>query len=101
MAVIITRLHNNLPDNRKSREVSAFLRRLVHTTFTGEEFAQFIDDLTELVEALNAKYRTTKPYYVTGSPGDNSVGVRLDGSDKSIYAVLCPIGKSYTDIRII
>lgn len=98
--VIITSVHNSLPSNAKTTTLNTIMRGLVHTTFTDAELSEFVKDLNELVDTLNELHPRTKKLFVTTSPYDTSISVRLDGCDKTLYAALCVIGKPYSENTI-
>ena len=93
---IIIRVHSTLPKNRKSDEISEYMRKLVYTTFTTEEYRIFVEDMKCLVAFLNAKYPKTKAFEVSEHPYSNSLSIG-SSNDQSIWATFCPIGKSYSE----
>lgn len=96
---IITSVHNSLPKNKKSEEISEYMRKLVHVTFTPAEYKDFVEELKVLVEFLNGKYPRTKPFFVSESLRTNSVGIRIDGTCEGLYASLFEIGNSWTEFK--
>lgn len=93
---IIIRVHSTLPKNRKSTEISEYMRKLVYTTFTTDEYRIFVEDMKCLVAFLNSKYPQTKEFEVWEHPFSNSLSIG-SSSDQSIWATFCPIGKSYSE----
>lgn len=97
--IIITSVHNSLPKNKKSEEISEYMRKLVHVTFTPAEYKDFVEELKVLVEFLNGKYPKTKLYSIRTSRNREYIAVALDGTDKNIWAAFLPIGVSFTEFK--
>lgn len=97
--IIITSVHNSLPKNKKSEEISEYMRKLVHVTFTPAEYKDFVEELKVLVEFLNEKYPRTKPFFVFGCKHTHSLGIRIEGSCGGLYASLFEIGDNWTTFK--
>ena len=97
--MIITSVHNSLPKNKKSEEISEYMRKLVHVTFTPAEYKDFVEELKVLVEFLNGKYPRTKAFFVFGCKHTHSLGIRIEGTCEGLYASLFEIGDSWTTIK--
>lgn len=97
--IIITRVSNSLPKNKKSEEIDWYMRKLEHVTFTPDEYKDFVEELRLIVEFLNGKYPRTKPFFVFESLRTHSVGVRVDGTCEGLYASLYEIGASWTETK--
>lgn len=96
---IITSVHNSLPKNKKSEEISEYMRKLVHITFTPAEYKDFVEELKVLVEFLNGKYPRTKVFFVFESLHTHSVGIRIEGTCENLYARLFDIGDSWIEFK--
>lgn len=93
---IITSIHNNLPTNKKTQELSDLLRDWFGTLFENdEEWAGFILNLRALVKVVNARYPKTKAFFVTAL--GNNVSIRLDGTDKALSVSVVQITSRYKD----
>ena len=97
--IIITSVHNSLPKNKKSEEISEYMRKLVHVTFTPDEYKDFVEELKVLVEFLNGKYPRTKAFFVFESLHTHSLGIRIEGTCEGLYASLFEIGDSWTTFK--
>lgn len=98
--IIVTSVHNSLPKNKKSEEISEYMRKLVHVTFTPDEYKDFVEELKVLVEFLNGKYPRTKAFFVFESPHTHhSLGIRIEGTCEGLYASLFEIGDSWTEFK--
>lgn len=97
--IIITYVHSSLPSNRKAAEITQYMRQLVSVTFTPAEYDAFIVELTGMVAGLNEKYPSSKAYWVRKSLSKECVSVALEGTDRSIWAALHPIGISFTEFK--
>lgn len=93
---IIISVHSALPKNRKSDEINKYMRKLVYTTFTTDEYRTFVEDMKCLVAFLNSKYPKTKAFEVHEHPYSNCFSIG-PGNDQNIWARFCPIGKSYSE----
>lgn len=93
---IIIRVHSTLPKNRKSDEINEYMRKLVYTTFTTDEYRVFVEDMKCLTAFLNSKYPKTKEFEVHEHSYSNCLSIGLS-SEQSIWATFCPIGKSYSE----
>lgn len=92
---VITRVHCNLPRNKKQTELENYLRGLIHISLTLDERKQLEKDLDGIVTFLNLKYPKATEYLITKDAG--WIAINAKGGDKSIYMVLEPIGESYTE----
>lgn len=97
--IIVTSVHNSLPKNKKSEEISEYMRKLVHVTFTPAEYKDFVEELEVLVEFLNGKYPRTKAFFVFESLHTHALGIRIDGTCEGLYASLFEIGDSWTTFK--
>lgn len=97
--IIITSVHNSLPKNKKSEEISEYMRKLVHVTFTPAEYKDFVEELKALVEFLNGKYPRTKTFFVFESLCAHSIGIRIEGTCEGLCASLFEIGDSWTTFK--
>lgn len=93
---VITRVHCNLPKNKKQAELEKYLRGLIHVSLTLDERRQLEKDIDGLVQNLNLKYPKTAEYLISKDAG--WIDINAKGGDKSIYIVLEPIGESYTEL---
>lgn len=92
----ITTFHNNLPTNRKTKELSDILRKLVGTLLEDNEYSELVNRMEKLVDVANALYpNTTKLWLRTTA---ESVGLALDGSDKVMYLAIRTVHHRYSDI---
>ena len=92
---VITRVHCNLPKNKKQTELENYLRGLIHVSLTLDERRQLEKDIDGVVQFLNLKYPKAAEYLISKDAG--WIAVNAKGGDKSIYIVLEPIGESYTE----
>ena len=96
---IITSVHNSLPNNRKSAEISDYMRKLEGVTFTPEEYKDLVEELRFWVNFLNTKYTRTKPFFVRESPSRSNIGVGVEGSAEGLYASMHVIGATWTEYK--
>lgn len=94
---VITRVHCNLPKNKKMTELENYLRGLIHISLTLDERRQLEKDIDGVVRFLNLKYPRVTEYYISKEEG--WITINAKGGDKSIYIVLEPIGVSYTELN--
>lgn len=99
MRYLITKVYNNLPNNKKNNELSRICRMCEHMELTDTDFANFVEDLTQLVERANAKYPRTTPLWVR--KWNDCIGIALDKSDKSLSITLIPVKGSYKTIKTV
>lgn len=93
---LITSCHNNLPVNRKTKELSEICRKLVGTLLEDKEYSELVNRMQKLVDVANALYpHTTKLWLSTST---ESVALALDGSDKSMYLAISTVHHRYSDI---
>lgn len=94
---LITRVYNNLPNNRKNDELSRICRKFIHAELTEREYRSLVEDVRQLVERANAKYpRTTALWVREWSDG---ISIALDRSDKSLSISITPIEGNYETIK--
>lgn len=93
---LITSFHNNLPVNRKTKELNEICRKLVGTLLEDREYSELVNRMEKLVDVANALYpNTTKLWVCTAA---ESVALALDGSDKSMYLAIHTVHHRYSDI---
>lgn len=92
----ITTFHNNLPTNRKTKELSDILRKLVGTLLEDNEYSELVNRMEKLVDVANALYPNTTKLRVRTTA--ESVELALDGSDKSMYLAIHTVRHRYSDI---
>ena len=94
---LITRVYNNLPNNRKNDELSRICRKFIHAELTEREYRSLVEDVRQLVERANAKYpRTTALWVREWSDG---ISIAPDRSDKSLSISITPIEGNYETIK--
>lgn len=93
----ITSFHNNLPANRKTKEIAEILRRMQHTLLAEEEYEELVERIKTLVLVSNNIYPHTKELWVQVSAV--SIAVALDGSDKSCYLGVATVENTWSDIE--
>lgn len=94
---LITHCHNNLPVNRKTKELSEILRKLVGTLLEDREYSEMINRLEKLVDVANALYPNTTKLWVCTSA--ESVALALDGSDKSMWLAVHTVQHNWADVK--
>lgn len=93
---IITSFHNNLPTNRKTKELSDILRKLVGTLLEDNEYSELVNRMEKMVDVANTLYpNTTKLWLRTAA---ESIALAQDGSDKSMYLAIHTVRHRYSDI---
>lgn len=93
----ITSFHNNLPANRKTKEIAEILRRMRHTLLAEEEYEELVERIKTLVLVSNNIYPHTGQLWVQASAA--SIAVVLDGSDKSCYFGVATVENTWSDIE--
>lgn len=93
---LITAFHNNLPVNRKTKELNDICRKLVGTLLEDREYSELVNRLETMVDAANAIYPNTTKLRVRTAA--ESVALALDGSDKSMYLAIHTVRQRYSDI---
>ena len=93
----ITSFHNNLPANRKTKEIVEILRKMQHTLLAEEEYEELVERIKTLVLVSNNIYPHTKGLWV--QEGAASIAVALDGSDKSCYLGVATVKNTWSDIE--
>lgn len=93
----ITSFHNNLPANRKTKEIADILRKMQHTLLADEEYEELIERIKTLVYVGNALYPHTKGLWVR--VGSEFIAVVLDGSDKTCYLGVATVENTWSDIE--
>lgn len=92
----ITTFHNNLPTNRKTKELSDILRKLVGTLLEDNEYSELVNRIEKMVDVANALYPNTTKLWVRTAA--ESIALALDGSDKSMYLAIHTVRHRYSDI---
>lgn len=93
---LITSYHNNLPVNRKTKELSEICRKLVGTLLEDREYSELVNRMEKMVDVANALYPNTTKLWVRTAA--ESVALALDGSDKSMYLAIHTVHRRYSDI---
>lgn len=93
----ITSFHNNLPANRKTKEIAEILRKMQHTLLADEEYEELVERIKTLVCVSNKIYPHTKELWVRVAA--ESIAVALDGSDKSCYLGVATVENTWSDIE--
>lgn len=91
---LITSCHNNLPVNRKTKELSETCRKLVGTE--DKEYSELVNRMEKMVDVANALYPNTTKLWVRTAA--ESIALALDGSDKSMYLAIHTVRHRYSDI---
>ena len=94
---LITRVYNNLPNNRKNDELSRICRKFIHAELTEREYRSLVEDVRQLVERANAKYPRTTALWVR--EWSDVISIALDRSDKSLSISITPIEGNYETIK--
>ena len=95
--LLLTRIYNNLPTNRKTAEVDMKVHKFDHAVMSDAEFDKFKAWLTQMVAVANERYPRTKKLHVTGM-GRSSIVVRLDGSEQCLSMSFDTLGRAYSEI---
>lgn len=95
--LLLTRIYNNLPTNRKTAEVDMKIHKFDHAVMSEVDFDDFKKWLTSEVEAANERYPRTKKLYVSGR-GYGGIVVRLDGSEQCLSISFDQLGRKYKEI---
>lgn len=93
----ITSFHNNLPANRKTKEIAEILCKMQHTLLADKEYEELVERIKTLVRVSNNIYPHTKELWVRVAAG--SIAVALDGSDKSCYLGVATVENHWCDIE--
>ena len=93
----IKTFHNNLPANRKTKEIAEILRKVQDALLTEEEYEEFISRVNSLVDVGNALYPRTTKLWVRVQP--ESIAVALDGTDKSCWLGVATVKQAWCDIE--
>lgn len=93
---LITSVHNNLPVNRKTKELSDICRKLVGTLLEDKEYSELVNRMEKMVDVANALYPNTTKLWVRTAA--ESIALALDGSDKSMYLAIHTVRHRYSDI---
>ena len=93
---LITSCHNNLPVNRKTKELSEICRKLVGTLLEDKEYSELVNRMETMVNVANALYPNTTKLWVRTAA--ESIALVLDGSDKSMYLAIHTVRHRYSDI---
>lgn len=78
----IYRVYNNLPKNRKTKELEEYARKLQGYMIDDADMPKFVDIQRTLLDFLNAKYPNTTT--LCFGAYDDLISFRLDGSDKNL-----------------
>lgn len=93
---LITAFHNDLPTNRKTKELSDILRKLIGTLLEDKEYSELVNRMEKMVDVANTLYpNTTKLWLRTAA---ESIALALDSSDKSMYLAIHTVRHRYSDI---
>lgn len=95
--LLLTRIYNNLPRNRKTAEVDMLVHKFDHAVMSYAEFHNFKEWLTQTVEVMNERYPNTRKIYVSGI-GTKSISIRLDGSEQCLSMTFDTLGRAYSEI---
>lgn len=93
----ITHFHNNLPTNKKTKELSEMLYKLRGTLLEDKEYSEMINRIEKLVDVANALYPKTTPVWVRTSA--ESVAIVLEGSDKSMWLGIHTVLYKWDDVK--
>lgn len=93
---LITSFHNNLPVNRKTKELNEICRKLVGTLLEDREYSELVNRMEKLVDVANSLYPNTTKLWVRTAA--ESVALALDRSDKSMYLAIHTVHRRYSDI---
>lgn len=93
----ITHFHNNLPTNKKTKELSEILCKLRGTLLEDKEYSEMINRIEKLVDVANALYPKTTPVWVRTSA--ESVAIALEGSDKSMWLGIHTVLHKWDDVN--
>lgn len=95
--LLLTRIYNNLPTNRKTAEVGMKIHKFDHAVMSESEFDNFKQWVTQTVEVANEMYPRTKKLHVTGM-WRSSIVIRLDGSEQCLSMTFDTLGRAYSEI---
>lgn len=93
----INSFHNNLPANRKTKEIVEILRKVQNTLLADEEYEELIVRVNTIVDVGNALYPRTTKLWVRVQP--ESIAVALDGTDKSCWLGVATVKQAWCDIE--
>lgn len=93
----IRTFHNNLPANRKTKEIAEILRKVQDALLTEEEYEEFILRVNTLVDVGNTLYPRTTKLWVRVQP--ETIAVVLDGTDKSCWLGVATVKQAWCDIE--
>lgn len=94
---LITNFHDNLPANKKNKEVAEILRKLVGTLLEDREYSELVNRLEKLVDVANALYPKTRKLWVRTCA--NSIALALDGTDKSMWLAIHTVEHRWDDVK--
>jgi predicted transcriptional regulator YheO len=93
---LFTSCHNNLPVNKKTKELSEICCKLVGTLLEDREYSELVNRMEKMVDVANALYPNTTKLWVRTAA--ESVALALDSSDKSMYLSIHSVRQRYSDI---
>ena len=96
MKYVLTRVYNNLPPNKKQKELDFICRLYIGTECTPEELRDFYQNFKKVVESLNQRYSRTTA--LETHKGVHYFSAKLPGTDKSICLNFEPIKRTYPEL---